>query len=95
MDPAFLSYYSSEIALSCILHTFRTFDRDIPSDFLKSSLDYEKSLGKKGDALGLLKDRNTIISQLTKLQQAISNQPQQSIFKKYSSPKYFKVARKM
>ena len=93
MDISFLHYYPSEIALSCILLSFRTFSRDIPSVFLESTLHYEQSLEGNGDVLSLLKDRNSLMTQIDKLQKSVAELPQQAIYKKYCGSNYFKVAK--
>lgn len=89
----FLKYYPSEIALCSILQAARTVGVQIPEAFLSKTLDYERSMGKNGNAVQLANDRNVLVDELAKLQAFAVEHQQQAIQRKYSTSDYCKVAK--
>lgn len=90
----FLKFYPSEIALCSILLAAKSLNvfEEIPTEFIRNTLNYERSLDSNGDIDQFLADRNILIEELNKLHLFAKEHPQQVIQRKYSSSKYYKVA---
>lgn len=86
----FLKFYPSEIALCSILLAAKSLNvfEEIPTEFIRNTLNYERSLDSNGDIDQFLADRNILIEELNKLHLFAKEHPQQVIQRKYSSSKY-------
>jgi len=89
----FFKYLPSEIAISCIIVAVHTFSLShlLSSDLIDNVLDCESKI--TGESLATLKLRRQMcIQELLQVQKAASEHPQQAIYQRYSTDKFFTVA---
>lgn len=89
----FLKYLPSEIALCSIVQAATNLGVQLDEQFLNKTLDYERSLGKKGNIVQLVNDRKELLDELKKLHTFATGHQQQAIQRKFSTSKYYKVAK--
>lgn len=89
----FLKYFPSEIALCSIVQAANFLGVQLNEQFLNKTLDYERSLDKKGNVVQLVNDRKELLDELNKLQASAVEHQQQAIQRKFSTSKYYKVAK--